>query len=1439
MFERIITFAVRQRLLVIFGVLALILWGLNSLRTLPIDAVPDITNNQVQIVTVTPALAPQEVERLITMPVELTMASIPGIHEMRSISRFGLSVVTIVFNDNVDVYWARAQADQRLTEIMDQIPQGTGTPLLAPVTTGLGEIYQYSLHVRPGYESKYSLTDLRTIQDWIVRRRLLGTQGVADVSSFGGSLLQAEIAIDPQRLRSMNVSISDLLEAVQKNNQNAGGAYIERGPNVQYIRTEGIVTSLDDIGAIEVRRTDDGLPVLVRDVATVQEGRAVRYGAMTRDDRGETVGGIVLMLKGANSSEVITSVKERIAAVQQTLPEGVVIEPYLDRTRLVNKAITTVSKNLIEGALIVIFVLVLLLGNLRAGLIVASVIPLSMLFAIGMMRTFGVSGNLMSLGAIDFGLIVDGAVIIVESVLHRLQGKDATADTARQAAIGIRRSAAFGEVIIMIVYLPILALVGIEGKMFAPMAQTVIFAIIGAFILSTTYVPMMSSWLLKPGLHTWSLADRVMHLIARSYEPVRHLALRKQWLTLGGTLAVFVAGVFAFLSMGGEFLPQLDEGDFAVEMRLMTGTSLTETIATAERAATILEAQFPEVERVIGKIGTSEIPLDPMPMESGDLIVVLKDKDQWTSAHSRIDLAEKMQAALAVLPGVTFGFQQPIQMRFNELMTGARQDVVIKIFGDNMDSLATLAQRIGSLASDVQGAADVYVEPVKGLPQITVAIDRQACARLGVNVEAVNTTVRAAFAGAEAGKLYDNERRFDIVLRLDTAYRHMPDDVAQLMVPNRLNELIPITQIASISIALGPNQIQRENAQRRITVGFNVRGRDVESIVNELEGRVGSSLKLPPGYYITYGGQFENLAAAKQRLSVAVPIALVLILFLLYLTFRNITDALLIFTAVPLSAIGGVAALLLRGMPFSISAGVGFIALFGVAVLNGIVLLSAFRSLRASGYTNTLRIVMIATQSRLRPVAMTALVASLGFLPMAISTGDGSEVQRPLATVVIGGLITATMLTLLVLPTLYVVLSSLRRRRTHAATVLGLLFVFASPSLQAVDDSAEPVTLDSAITLARTANIDRYAALTAEREADVLRSTAVDLAPMSVTYMGGQYNSYLNDNNLTITQPLPNPIKALASSAYSDASLREAELARMDVDAKVRRDVAQAYAEVCLARERIAIYTQHESLLERAVSAASLRESTGDASALDRRSAEAQRSDVRIQRIQAMSDLRRAELKLRMLCGTSRLITAVDSVVPQRVISADTSRAPLLIELAAQRTRVADEHASVTSAAYWPDFSVSFFTQTLAGIPLAQPGQFSSASQRFTGFMVGLAVPLWFIPTRARDQAATLQRDLAQQRATHETRLVRAWQQQLTDEIESARTAVEHYRDVALPEAVRMVTAIQTSYQQGDVDWLDVQTALVRLLSIRIMDAQARKTLFDLTTSYDYLSGMQ
>lgn len=1446
MFERIITFSINNKLIVAVGIVGLVIWGIVSLNTLPIDAVPDITNNQVQVVTISPALAPQEVERLITMPVELTMASVPGIHEMRSISRFGLSVVTIVFADDVDVYWARAQVDQRLTEVMDQIPKGAGTPLLAPVTTGLGEIYQYTLKIKPGFESRFTLTELRTIQDWIIRRRLLGTPGIADVSSFGGNLKQIEIAVDPDRLRSMNLSIADLLDAVQRNNANAGGAYIENGPHVQYIRTEGVVTSLDDVGAIEVHRTDAGLPILIRDVANVRIGRAVRYGAMTHDDRGETVGGIVLMLKGANSSEVISTVKMRMEAIQKTLPEGVMIEPYLDRTRLVNKAIGTVSQNLIEGALIVIFVLVLMLGNLRAGLIVASVIPLSMLFAVSMMRVFGVSGNLMSLGAIDFGLIVDGAVIIVENVLHALSRKTANEDTARVASVSIRRSAAFGEIIIMIVYLPILALVGIEGKMFKPMAQTVVFAIIGAFILSTTYVPMMASWLLKPGIRTWKVADTLMAFLYRTYVPVRRLSLRLRWFTLTTALVMFAAATIAFLMMGGEFLPQLDEGDFAVEMRLVTGSSLSETIRTAEAAASILKREFPEVVRVIGKIGTSEIPLDPMPMESGDMIIVLKDKDKWTSASTREELVEKMQASLSVLPGVSFGFQQPIQMRFNELMTGARQDVVVKVYGDDMDSLASIAQRVGAIASTVNGAADVYVEPVNGLPQITVKIDRAACARLGVDVDDVNATVRAAFAGTVCGVMYESDKRFDIVVRLDSARRHDASDVASLFVPTRTKQLIPLTQVAIVDIALGPNQIQREDAQRRIVVGFNVRGRDVESIVNELEQKVNSMLKLPSGYYMTYGGQFENLAAAKQRLMIAVPAAMLLIVFLLYMTFHSMRNAILIFTAVPLSAIGGVAALLLRGMPFSISAGVGFIALFGVAVLNGIVLISAFQKLHSQGYVNMLRVVIMGTTQRLRPVAMTAMVASLGFLPMALSGGDGAEVQRPLATVVIGGLITATMLTLLLLPTLYVMFGRAPSQQRSASTLRGAVgmvvaLIFMCTQLLAQQPPmVVRLPMDSALAMARRNNMDVRAARAHENSTDALRGAAVDLGPTSITYMGGQYNSKFADNNFTITQSIPFPTKIIASRSLAAEQFREAQLSRVVSEFRLQRDVQQVYGVICLNRELDGILADQEVLLQQAVVVARVREEAGDGTMLDRINAESQREEIAVQRMQTQSAIRSAEMELRFLCGSNIPVSALDTTIPTLPFPQlnDTSLISPFLDLANQRVRVAEEQQGLESANYWPDITLGYFNQSLIGTPISsQPLVLASSSYRFQGFIVGLAVPLWFTPTAARTEAAAIQRSLAEQQAAYDKTRLSAWRAQIFVDLRATKASVDYYSKRGLVTTGLLVQQSQRAYKTGEIGWLELQAALLHNLQTRTLDVQARRALYDLILQHEYLIG--
>ncbi len=1034
MFNKIIRFSVRNKLLVGILTLALIAWGSYSLYTLPIDAVPDITNNQVQIITQAPTLGAQEVEQYVTAPIELSTANIPNVIEKRSISRSGISVITLVFRDNIDIYWARQQVNVQLKEAEDKIPEGFGKPSLGPISTGLGEIYQYVIHTKPGFEKKYTPTDLRTIQDWIVRTQLSGTEGVAEVSGWGGYVKQYEVAVDNERLNAQNITIPEIFKALENNNENTGGSYIEQRNNAYFIRGIGQVKTLADIEKIVVKNAQ-GIPVLIRNIATVQYGSANRYGAVTRNGDGEVVAGVVLMLKGENFNKVIANVKQRMAQVQKSLPEGVIIEPFIDRTELVGRAIGTVKKNLIEGALIVIFILVLLLGNFRAGLLVASVIPLSMLFAFGMMSSFGVSGNLMSLGAIDFGLIVDGAVIIVESVIHRLANNDMRKGITRLSqkemdaevnlsAGKMMSSASFGQLIIFIVYLPLLTLVGIEGKMFGPMAKTVAFAILGAFLLSLTYVPVASTlFLSKKTIHKKNISDRIMGLLQRIYHSMLIHVLRWKKTTVAISIALFIFSLFLFNRMGGEFIPTLEEGDLTVEISMMQGTSLSQVVETFGKAETILTKKFPEINQVVTRIGSAEIPTDPMPLERGDMMVAMKPKNEWTSAKTREEIMEKMEKALSIIPGINVEITQPMQMRFNELMTGIRQDVAIKIYGDDLDILTQQANKVAKLIGAVNGINEPFVEKVSGLPQVTVEYNRDKMAQYGLSVNEVNMILKTAFAGNVAGVVFEDEKRFDLVIRLERELRENIINIENLFIPLPSGNRVPLNQVADIQFKEAPAQISREDGRRRIYIGFNVRGRDVESSVIEIKRLVNSRIKLPAGYYIAYGGQFQNLKEAKERLSVAVPVALILILFLLYLAFRSVSYMLLVFTAVPLSAIGGVFALLLRNMPFSISAGVGFIALFGVAVLNGIVLIGYFNELEKEGMTNIYDRVMEGTKVRLRPVIMTAAVASLGFLPMALSSSAGAEVQRPLATVVIGGLISATMLTLLVLPCLYILFS--------------------------------------------------------------------------------------------------------------------------------------------------------------------------------------------------------------------------------------------------------------------------------------------------------------------------------------------------------------------------------------------------------------------------------
>lgn len=1057
MFQKLITYSIRHKLVIGVLSIALAIWGVWSLMHLPFDSTPDITDNQVQVITQAPSLGAQEVEQYVTTPVEMALANIPRIQERRSISRSGLSVITLVFDDAADIYWARSQVSQVVEQLEKELPKNTETEM-GPIATGLGEIYHYTIRAKEGYEHKYSLTQLRTMQDWIVRKQLSGTPGVAEVSGWGGYVKQYEVAINTDQLNASGVSENEVFDALQRNNANTGGSYIEQNSNQYYIRGIGVVKNLEDVANITVK-TVDGTPVKVGDVAKVQLGHATRFGAVTRNGEGEVVAGIAIMLKGENFQEVIKNVKERISQIQKSLPEGVVIEPFIDRTNLVDRVEGTIARNLIEGGLIVIFVLVIFLGNWRAGLVVASVIPLSMLFAFGMMKTFGIDGNLMSLGAIDFGMIVDSAVIIVEAVVTHINtghfsqpevraaylaqcqnGGAATpfALTQKQmdeevhfSASRIRQSAAFGEIIIMIVYIPLMTLVGIEGKMFRPMALTVFFAILGAFILSLTYVPMASSLMLSRKVHTRkTFSDRVIEKLQAWYRPVLDWVLARNKDVITGAVALFCISVVGFKYLGGEFIPSLEEGDFAVEMSMSQGTSLSQMVESCSKAEKLLKKEYPEIKQVVSRIGSAEIPTDPMPVERADIMIALKPKAEWTSAKTTPELMEKMEETLSAIPGLEAEISQPIQMRNNELLTGIKQDVAIKIFGDDLDVLTQQAGKVKKMIENVPGVSGIFVEEVAGLPQIQVKYNHEKMAAYGVSVDDISEILETTFAGAVAGSLYEGDKKFDIVLRMDPSQRNV-ETLEQLSIPLKDGTDIPLSQVADIDYSPAPAQVSHEDGARRIYVGFNVKGRDVQSTVEDIQEILDEKLKLPDGYYYNYGGEFENLQSATNRLMVVIPIALVIILLLLYATVKNVRESLFVFSAIPLAAIGGVWALWLRGMPFSISAGVGFIALFGVAVLNGIVLIGQMNQMQREektadklsasiGVTELIHHRIIEScMVRLRPVLMTALVASMGFLPMALSQGDGAEVQRPLATVVIGGLITSTLLTLLVLPAIY------------------------------------------------------------------------------------------------------------------------------------------------------------------------------------------------------------------------------------------------------------------------------------------------------------------------------------------------------------------------------------------------------------------------------------
>ena len=1460
MIEHIIHFSIKNKFIVGLFVVALFGWGIYSLTQLPIDAIPDVTNNQVQVISLAPSLAVQEVESFITAPIEVAVANIPDIIELRSISRLGLSVITVVFKDGVDLYWARQQLSERLKEAEESIPPGLAKIELAPISSGLGEIYQYRLAVDKGLENKYNPMELRTIQDWVVRREMLGTPGVADINSYGGFVKQYEVAINPERLRGMNLTLTDIFQALERNNENTGSAYIDKKPTAYFIRGIGLVKTLEDIGKIVVKNNPSGVPVLIRDVATVQYGSATRYGALVIDTR-EAVGGVVMMLKGANAHEVIVDVETRIKSIQKSLPQGVTIEPFLNRSDLVGRAIGTVSRNLIEGALIVIFILVLLLGNWRAGLVVASVIPLAMLFAVSMMNLFGVSGNLMSLGAIDFGLIVDGAVIIVESVVHRISmskhhhpgvkrlSQQQMDENVFQSAKRMMSSATFGQIIILIVYLPIMALVGIEGKMFRPMAQVVAFALVGAAILSLTYVPMISAlFLSKNTEHKRNISDRLMDSFHKAFNPVIAFAIRRKLLVSLSAIALFLLSILMFTRLGGEFIPQLEEGDLAAGVITLQGGSLTNTIDMVQKANKILLDNFPEIKHTVCKIGAGEIPTDPTPMETGDYIITLKDKSEWTSAETREELVEKMQEKLVVLAGVKFEFQQPIQMRFNELLSGSKQDIAIKVFGDDLNTLSEKAAGIEKIIQNIKGVVDINVEKVTGLAQVQVEYNRDRLAQYGLSVEDVNRVLRAAFAGSQAGVVFDEEKRFGLVVRLDKDYRQSIEDVKSISVALPNGGQIPFEQLADIQIKSGPAQVSRENTKRRITVGFNVRNRDVQSVIAEVTKQIDQQVKLPTGYYVSYGGQFKNLEAAKARLSVAVPVALLLIFVLLFFTFHSVKQSLLIFTAVPMSAIGGVFALWLRGMNFSISAGVGFIALFGVAVLNGIVLIAEFNRLEKDGVSDIVERVKQGLQTRLRPVIMTAAVASLGFLPMALSNSAGAEVQKPLATVVIGGLISATFLTLVILPVFYIIFSSgkfsysLKRKRKKIISFLLLLLMGSFFMNASKAQQTKVVNLKQAIDIALETNLSvRSSALSSDAQ-KALIGASWDIPKTSIEGQYGQFNSNNRDNSFTVSQSFAFPTVYVNQRKLAKANVRSSEWHLKTTQLEITTQVKQVYWQLAYLHSKHRLLVWQDSLYNGFLKAAELRLKTGATNRLEMITARSQSMELQNQLQQINADLVINNQKLQVLLNTDDVLTVVDTVLLRAgFIPVDidlVSKSNPSVGFAQQQVEVSHFESKLERSKMLPDLSIGYFSQTMQGVQEVNgiPHTFGTG-ERFTGIQAGISIPLWFKPFTSKIKAAKFKEQVTQTNAELYTKTLKGNYRSLLGEYIKYNNSLNYYEKQAIPEADLIIEQATLSYKSGAMDYLDYVQNLTRGLSIKQNYLDALNNYNQIIISIDLITG--
>ena len=1435
MFKSIVRFSIKKKLFVALTTLFLLIGGIYSMLTLPIDAVPDITNNQVQIVTVSPTLAPQEVEQLITMPVELAMSNIMNVTEIRSVSRFGLSLVTVVFKESVPTLEARQLINEQIQTVAGEIPQELGTPELMPITTGLGEIYQYILKVDEKHRDKYNAMELRTIQDWIVKRQLSGIPGIVEINSFGGYLKQYEIAIDPDILSAMKLTISDVFDALEKNNQNTGGSYIEKGDKAYYIRSEGMISKTKDIEKIVVANRG-GMPVHINDIGRVSFGAPKRFGAMTMDGIGECVGGIAMMLKGANANVVTKVLEERVKKVQKMLPEGVTIEPYLNRSELVNRNISTVVFNLIEGAIIVFLVLIIFLGNIRAGMIVASVIPLAMLFGFILMRIFGVSANLMSLGAIDFGIVVDGSIVILEGVLAHLYSKRLAGKTlsgaemeqeVEEGASKVVKSSTFAVLIILIVFFPILTLTGIEGKYFTPMAQTLVFCIIGALILSLTYVPMMASLFLKKEIVSKpTFADKFFSWLTAVYYKVLHPCMRHVWKTIAVAFATLAASLLIFTRLGAEFIPTLDEGDFAMQMTLPAGSSLSQSIDLSLLAEKKLKEEFPEVKHVVAKIGTAEVPTDPMSVEDADVMIVMKPFKEWTSASSRAEMVEKMKSALEGIDGAEFNFSQPIQLRFNELMTGAKADIAIKLYGEDMEELYEKAKEAAKHIEKVTGASDVIVEQAMGLPQLVVHFDRNKLARYGIDIKELNDIIRTAYAGETAGVVFENERRFDLVVRLDN--KKVNDlDLNRLFVRTFDGLQVPVSEVATIDLVNGPLQINRDATKRRIVIGVNVRDADIQQVVEEISNTLDRNIKLKPGYYFEYGGQFENLQNAIRTLLIVIPIALMLILLLLFFAFRSVTYSLVVFSTVPLSLIGGIAALWLRGLPFSISAGVGFIALFGVAVLNGILMINHFNDIREKGKYPmcTDRIIFRGCSHLLRPVFLTGLVASLGFVPMAIATSAGAEVQRPLATVVIGGLIVSTILTLVIIPAFYrivnsfpIFLRSFKSRGNKCGKPLSLAFIsslgaslmLSSPAFS--QEVASPEFNETPIAISLEEAIEKAIEQSPRiktADSDILRSKATkgeawDGGNTEIGYAWGQLNGEThNDNEFTVEQSLGSLLTPIYKNALSktlvSSSLSKKEILCREITAEVKR----AWEDYLLARSMVRLANEQKRESSQLQEIAEIRLQQGDINMLEYRMIKTEAAKLNTEAQQAEDDLVLATKRFSWACHSEKRVIPQDTVLTMRSFIASEGIGEIYNKLLDLQVTEKRDMLKIEKSRYFPELSVGYSIQKIA--PL----------KGLDSWSIGISFPLLFFPQQSRIKQAKAEMIAAQWEAQDRRIELRNTLEELQARILQKRKQLDYYESAALPESDELQRNALTLYRESETSVSELLQSLSTSRDIR------------------------